>query len=101
MNNNHLPTDKEIKDYLELTVSIDNYFIVQHGDNDDSALIGLIENGKAYSIMDDNDERAEICIDFLRRYGAPVLKTIEEENQYIAEFNKKHATDLPRLSEIK
>lgn len=84
-------TDAQIQEYLELTVPLENYFILQIDDDKDSALIGLIENGIAYSIMDDNDERVEVCLDFLRRYGAPVLKTLDAENAYIEEFNKKQS----------
>lgn len=89
MNSYKKITDEEVQQYLELSDPIENYYIRQIGDDDSSGLLAVITNGVAYHIMDDNDERAEICINFLRRHGAPILKTVEEEDSYVKEFKSR------------
>ncbi len=82
-------SDKEIQEYLELTAPLENYYIRQNGDDENTSILNVFENGNPYRIMDDNDQRAEKCINFLRKYGASVLKSSEEEDTYIEEFNRR------------
>lgn len=98
MKKHYSTSDKEIQEYLELTAPLENYYIFQVYENKNSSVISYInKNGIAFSVMDDNDERVEICIDFLKRHGAPVFKTIEEENAYIEEFNRNTSHTLQSI----
>lgn len=83
-------TDKDIQNYLETSAPLKNYYIYQVYGDENNSMISVIKNGVAYSIMDDNDERVEVCIDFLKRHGAPIFKTPETEDAYIEEFNRKN-----------
>lgn len=74
--------------YLEAWGDLDRYYVVVRENVKPGLIHSIDSSGESSAIMDDDDERVEYCIQFLRDRGNPFFTTNEEEEAYLAKFEK-------------
>ncbi|MAX38772.1 MAG: hypothetical protein CME33_19620 [Gimesia sp.] len=79
-----LVSNVEAKLFLEQFAQLDKFYVFKAPTIQGGLICYLAADGKAYSMMDDNDERVEKCIAFLEKMDCPVFSTVEEIDAHIA-----------------
>lgn len=81
-------TDDYIREFLEVDLPIENYFVYEN-DRIGGALVKCFAPNGTVCIMCIHDVRLlEACVDYLKRMRTPVLHSQDEVDTYVAGWSK-------------
>ena len=84
MNENAIDTKSHLLQYADLRL-----FWILRTDHIQPGLIHYLgSDGTAYTLMDDDDERVEKCIEFLEDMSNPVFTDVNEMDSYAAQLGE-------------
>lgn len=77
---------KNIESYLLELAELNMFWIVRTEHIQPGLIQFLGRDGVAYSLMDDDGTRVEMCIEFLVDRGCPAFNDVGEEERYVAQL---------------
>ncbi|MFT6180073.1 MAG: hypothetical protein ACJA16_000922 [Akkermansiaceae bacterium] len=74
--------------YLEAWGELDRYYVFVSENVRPGLIYSIDKDGESSALMDDDDERVNLCIQFLRDRGNPVFVNSQEEEAYLTKFQE-------------
>lgn len=84
-----MESDEELKIYLEQIAPLPLFCLFKAPSMQGSVICYLETDGDLYAIMNDDNERGELCKTFLKQIDSPEFTTIEELDAHIAQLKKE------------
>ncbi len=86
-------SETTIIDYLKSFAELDAFYILANSDSCSAPYSGLIyyfdSDGESWCFMVENDDLAYACLHYLYKNGAPVFKSIDEQEAFEEKYRKQ------------